>query len=91
MRCIYRYEVPVDDGWHVIELSGPIVQVGARNPYTVEFWALVGDEKPVERAFRVFGTGQPIPPAAALHRGTAFAAGGRLIWHLMEHEQPNNI
>lgn len=65
------------------------MHVAARVPESVEFWLLDQDEDPqmlLTRAFQVFGTGQPIPPAAADHRGTAIAAGGRLVWHLMEHE-----
>ena len=42
-EAIYRYEVPVDDEPHPIELSGDIVHVGCRDPKTVEFWALSVD------------------------------------------------
>ena len=85
-RRIFRYEVPVDDQWHVHALSGPIVHVGCRKPSVVEFWAFATNGPTVDRAFCAFGTGQPLPPAAARHVGTVFAAGGALVWHLMEHE-----
>ena len=87
-RRILRYEVPVDSHWHVLDLPrGPIVHVAARQSDTVEFWLLnQGDDIVLTRAFQVFATGQPIPPAAAEHRGTAITAGGLLVWHLMEHE-----
>jgi hypothetical protein len=87
-RRILRYEVPVDSDWHVLDLPrGPIVHVAARMPDIVEFWLLdQGDGLVLTRAFQIFGTGQPIPPAAAEHRGTAITAGGSLVWHLMEHE-----
>jgi hypothetical protein len=62
-----------------------IVHVDARTPYAVEFWAFSGDGPPVERAFRVFGTGHALPPAAEIHRGSVVVAGGRGVWHLMEH------
>jgi hypothetical protein len=86
LRVIYRYEVPVDDQWHLIALSGPIVHVDGRTPHVVEFWALHQGAPTVERAFRVFGTGQPLPLDAGVHRGTVLAAGGRLVWHLFEHQ-----
>jgi hypothetical protein len=87
-RRILRYEVPVDDQWHVIDLPrGPILYVACRVADVVEFWALdAADGITLTRAFRVFGTGQPLPRAVGRHIGTAFAAGGRLVWHLMEHE-----
>lgn len=88
---IYRYEVPVDDQWHEIPLSGPVLHVAARTPYVyvartpyvVEFWALHSGGPMVPRRFRVFGTGQPIDEQAT-HRGTARSSYGRMVWHLME-------
>jgi hypothetical protein len=90
-RAIFRYEVPVDDKWHVHGLSGQIVHVAARTPDVVEFWAFSGAGPTVDRAFLVCGTDQPLPPAAETHRGTVLAAGGGLVWHLMEHEDPRTI
>jgi hypothetical protein len=78
--------VPVDDRWHTVALSGPIVHVGCRADDLVEVWAFATGGPTVDRTFRVFGTGQPLPPAAGRHVGTVFAAGGALVWHLMEHE-----
>lgn len=85
-RMIYRYVVPVDDHWHTHALSGSVLHVACRSADVVEFWALHSGGPTIDRAFRVFGTGQPIPPAASTYVGTAFAAGGALVWHLMEHE-----
>lgn len=79
---IYRYEIPVDDQWHPLPLSGAIVHVASRDPYAVELWALDGGPT-VTRGFRVFGTGQPLPDDVQ-HVGTAIPPGGRLVWHLME-------
>jgi len=87
-RTVFRYEVPVDDGWHVLRLSGPILHVDTRRPSVVEVCALVGVESEADRAFRVFGTGQPLPPAADQHIGTAIPPGTGLVWHLWEHERP---
>jgi hypothetical protein len=35
---VLRYEVPVDDQWHVIEFDGHVCYVSTRNPRVVEFW-----------------------------------------------------
>lgn len=80
---IYRHEVPVDDRWHPLQLSGEILHVGCRNMHVVEVWARHTDDPVVTRSFRVYGTGQPLPPDIQ-HIGTAIAPGGQLVWHLME-------
>ncbi|MDX3520714.1 hypothetical protein [Streptomyces scabiei] len=69
---VYRYEVPVDDRWHPLQLSGRILHVGCRNPRAVEVWALHTDQPTEIRGFRVYGTGHPLAP------------GGQLVWHLFE-------
>jgi hypothetical protein len=83
-EAIYRYEVPVDDDVHPIELSGKILHVGCRDPRTVEFWALHSGGPTVERVFCVVGTGHPIPDGWTKLVGTAIAPGGHLVWHLLE-------
>jgi hypothetical protein len=83
VSAIYRYEVPVDDQWHAMQLSGPILHIDCRNPRVVELWALNSGGPTVTRGFRVFGTGQPLPDNVG-HIGTAIAPGGQLVWHLME-------
>jgi hypothetical protein len=86
-RRILRYEIPVDGRWHqVTRPRGPIVHVAARTPHTVEMWALAGADDPpltLTCSYRVFGTGEDLPDEAARHIGTALAAEGRLVWHLM--------
>lgn len=81
---IYRYEVPVDDQWHVLELSGAVLHVDCRQADIVEVWALHNEGPELGREFRAFGTGQPLPDERLKHVGTALAAGGRLVWHVME-------
>jgi hypothetical protein len=81
---IYRYEIPVDDQWHDLELSGAVLHVAARKSHAVELWALDTGGPAITRTFRVFGTGQPLPDGRPRHIGTALAAGGQLVWHLME-------
>lgn len=83
-RAIFRYEVPVDDQWHEIDLTGPIVYVALRDPSVVEFWAWHTDGPAVTSEFRVFGTGHPLPAGPLTYRGSVVTAGGHLVWHLME-------
>ncbi|OMI34388.1 DUF7352 domain-containing protein [Streptomyces sparsogenes] len=82
-RAIHRYEVPVDDCWHAVDLTGEIVHVDSRSMHTVEIWAIHGPGEPTRRGFRVYGTGHPIPDDA-IHVGTAIPPGGQLVWHLLE-------
>lgn len=79
---IYRYEVPVDDRWHTLELTGAVLHVASRRPELVEVWAIAGTMTPRRMEFRVFGTGHPLPDDRGDYQGTALAAGGRLVWHL---------
>lgn len=78
---IYRYEVPVDHCWHEHPLSGAVLHVASRRRGVVEFWALNSGGPNVERRFRVYGTGHPVP-AGLTYRGTVL--DGPLVWHLME-------
>lgn len=94
IRSIFRYDVPVDDQWHTIPLSGQVVRVGARFRDVVEFWALHTAGAPqFERQFRVFGTGHPMPAEAHTYVGSAEIRlpVGRLVWHLMEHADPGQM
>lgn len=86
-RAIYRYEVPVDDAWHRVDVSGPILHVDSRDVATVEVWAWHEGQSTAGRELRVFGTGQPIPEGAK-YVGTAIPPGGHLVWHLMEQPEP---
>jgi len=82
VKYVYRYEVPVDDRWHAVEIRGPILHVGGRSMFTVEFWAIydtAGKSSLLE--FRVFGTGQPLE-RAALYVGTVVI--DKPVWHLFQ-------
>lgn len=92
VRAVWRYEVPVDDQAHVLALSGAVLHVDCRDPAVVTLWALHSGGPEVERAFRVFGTGHPIPEGWR-HVGTAlspclspFGARGAVVWHLHERQ-----
>jgi len=85
---IFRYEVPIDDQWHEIQMSGKITSVGSRRPGMVEFWALANTDHSYDgpRSFRVYGTGHTLPDDIRpdqLH-GSVIAGGGLLVWHLVE-------
>ena len=90
---VLRYEVPVDDQWHEINLpeKGQLLHVAvARSPSVMEFWTIQDEEDTtVPRHFRVFGTGQPIDGA---YCGTAVVLlTGEytpLVWHLFERLVP---
>lgn len=80
---IHRHEIPVDDQWHTYALTGPVLHMAARRSVdTVEFWTRVTDAPPIERRFRVYGTGHPIPKTAVNVKSTLAPAG--LVWHLLE-------
>ena len=83
---IYHYEIPVDDAWHDIPLSGPIVHVACRKDIRVlHFWALAGVSSPYTARLRVYGTGHQVP-LSAIYRGTAIIEP--LVWHLFEQDTP---
>lgn len=81
--AIYRYEIPVDDRWHPLQLSGPVLHVGCRTMHAVEVWALHSDGPTATRTFRVYGTGHALPDSIR-HVGTAIAPGGQRVRHLIE-------
>lgn len=84
MNRVLRYEVPVDDRWHALNLLGDIMHVATRRADVVELWVLDVDAL-VTREFRVFATGEQMPTGLHLrHVGTAIVPGGALVWHLFE-------
>jgi hypothetical protein len=84
---VFRYEVPVDDEWHEVQLTGPIVHVAAHfgQVSPLHFWALSGVGEPHPARLRVFGTGHQVPDDAE-YRGTAIIEP--LVWHLFEELLP---
>lgn len=84
MATVHRYEVPVDEQWHDLTLTGALLHVAARRPDVVDVWAVAAALPARTRSFRVFATGEELPGAGILaHRGTALAPAG-LVWHLFE-------
>ena len=86
-REVLKWRVPVNDRSHALELphGARILASSAQTPYAVEFWteSLRGDEHVDRRTFRVFGTGQSIPPGYN-HVSTSLYDNGQLVWHLYE-------
>ncbi len=82
---MFRFTIPVDDELHVVSCTGDPVAVAATDPtgYEVEFWAEHDDEALASRAFRVFGTGHPLPEGARWV-GTCPRTRAGLVWHLYE-------
>lgn len=86
-RRVLRWELPVDDRWHVLSLTGSIVHVATRHEDRVELWSVEDSEgKLLQHAFRVVGTGQPLAPALVTHVGSAVTPSGDYVWHVFEHE-----
>lgn len=92
MRQMFRYEVPADGEAHEFRLTSAPVAVAAVHDerlgyagWVVEFWAEHEETDawtPSRQAFRVFGTGEPLP-LAAHWVGTCQRIEG-LVWHLFE-------
>jgi len=83
VRQMFRYEVPIDDDAHIFRLRGnPVAVAVAGSGRAVEFWA-EHDTAQGEcgQAFRVFGTGHPLPEHAEWI-GTCPRDRAGLVWHL---------
>lgn len=85
-RTVWKFEVPVDDDWHEIELPAPakIVHVGTQpggmpGYRKITFWAEVdpSSQQTYRRKFRIYGTGHTI---SGQHVGSTF--DGPFVWHL---------
>lgn len=85
MRTVFKYEVPIDN--HVT-LTLPCVHEllhfgNQRDVPTL--WALVDPESaPIQRHFRLAGTGHTIEEKNVRYVGTAQFAAGSLVFHLFE-------
>lgn len=96
---VVRYEVPVDDVWHPLQLSGPIVHATCRGMTYVEFWVLASDQPADTRWFRAFRDDHEVP-GDAIYRGTALSPTGpgpfsqpygQFVWHLFETQDPREV
>lgn len=91
MNRIYKYNLEAtDEQTLLMPLGARILCVQMQGP-ALCLWAEVDDAQTVEerRAFRVIGTGHPIPDAASLtYIGTVQMRGGQLIFHVYEKRLP---
>lgn len=96
IRRVLRWEVPVDDEWHMIG-AGRVLRVEDRptprgfphNGDRVEVWTeeecpddFPATEVEATRPVRVFGTAQPLPDDAVHHVGSCLSSYGTLVWHV---------
>lgn len=93
-KQMLKWSIPVDDQDHTVEMPTPWAwhiqfadcQYG---PESVQFWIehVVDAKDSYRRIFRVFGTGQEVPPEYH-YRKTVTWKGEVLVlvWHLFEKE-----
>jgi hypothetical protein len=87
-RAVLKWEVPVDDRVHEIG-GGEIVSIACQYPESrpdvVMVWTVEerSDGSGPKRQVQVYGTGHPLSNFAK-PLGSAIAAGGALVWHVME-------
>lgn len=87
-RIVAKWPVAVDDTPQKVG-GGEVVHVACQylhRPNVVTIWTIEPrnpDAASPKRTVQVYGTGQPLP-SFAKPLGTAIAAGGDLVWHLME-------
>ncbi|MFE4915859.1 hypothetical protein ACFRCX_30610 [Streptomyces sp. NPDC056652] len=91
LRVIHCFEIPVDDQFHGIDLSGSILHAAVRRPGVVDVWAYArpDGEQPMRRSFLIVGTGQA-HPIATFHAATAITADDKLVWHVLENACPHD-
>jgi len=82
-KTIFKYQLPIDDGRHVIAFNGKILHFGIKpNENFVSIWAEV-DELDFTlhhtKTFRVYGTGHNIPHSA---KWEATIIADFFVWHV---------
>lgn len=85
-RAVWKYTIPVDDQDHAFTLGwiAPVLHVASESLDTVSFWIEhLSNGSELERKFRVFGTGHPIPDRA-VYVGTVPLPSVGIVWHLYE-------
>lgn len=93
MKTIHRYQLPITDSPVISMPTGAQVLAAppdARNSHgrTVEIWAVVDpDQDHEDRAFRVVGTGNPLPDDCGRFIGTVITHGNAALWHIFEAER----
>ena len=86
---IWKYDIPVQDSVTIlIPKGGEVLKVGDQGG-TMMMWVLVDPEaKKTPRAFRIFGTGQPIPITSSIpslkYLDSVIMSHLPLVWHVYE-------
>ena len=91
-QVIHRFEIPIDDRPHLVDMAGDILHAACRRHGVVDVWAYARPEgmEPMHRTFLVVGTGQSLPIGAA-HAATAITPYGTLVWHVLENHCPHGM
>lgn len=90
MKTIWKFAVTVTEPALSLPAGAKILTVSAVQVPTAvadifHLWAEVDPEQPSERRYlRVYGTGHALPDDPGRYVGTAFCAGGALVWHVYE-------
>lgn len=86
---VLKWAVPVNDQEHPIG-TGNVLYVDTQGDLDIVFvWTYeVGSPNLNLRTARVFGTGQPIPPRAGSHIGSAQV--GPFVWHVFDNWKGND-
>ena len=75
MRNIWKYKVPFDGEWHLINMpsGAEIIYVGNQEDSLV-FWTIVNPntERVSKRYFKIYGTGHPILEGSSKYIGTTY-------------------
>lgn len=97
MKRVLKWSIPVDDQPHTIG-GGPVLRAECQSaPDAVQLWTVEDalnvheDGQPClcgGREVQVVGTGQQFP-STWFPIATALAAGGALVWHVIENGQPS--
>lgn len=87
-RSVVRSEIPIDRGWHDIEMTGTPVAAHARLD-VVDIWWEQNDLLPrAVSSFRVYGDGHQLPPKARYVATTPPDTDGR-AWHIYRLARPH--
>lgn len=95
MDAIFRYELAVVDNQEVSLPAEHVLLAVAegRGPsYHIDLWARVRSSggNGVKRAFRIFGTGHPMPADGLDYVGTVVMAD-ELVWHVFAVPAPSGL
>lgn len=83
---IYRYTVPIDDQWHLIDAGTPLKVAESEDHRHLEFWAFYFPyQQTPAYEYLVVGTGHPLPEGigTTAYVGTPERTNLGLVWHLL--------